>query len=116
MADTEHRDVYIAAAVGGVALVLIYLYMHSTPAQAAATDASGAALPSVVSTPPELPTPYTYNVEPYNPQPGIQIGATPTQNKSGCCDNCGPSSGSNYFNTTVAQFQTLMGYGAAAGA
>lgn len=119
MANTEHRDVYIAAAVGGVGLVLVLLYLWDQPA--AATNASGEALPSLVSTPPPGGTPYTYNIAPFDPTPGLP-GARNINTinapggAGGCCDQCGPRTGNAAFNNTVAQFMTLLGYGNAGGA
>lgn len=116
MAD-EKKDMYIAAAVGGVALVLIYLYLYSgsTPTQ---TNADGTSLPSTTETPAPGLNSYNYNIAPYNPQPGLQLAAQPltTGIGGGCCDTCGPSSGGSFQNVTAAQFNTLIGYGTQAGA
>lgn len=120
MTDTEHRDVYIAAAVGGVGLVLVLLYLFGNQAPVT-TNANGTALPSIgASSAPA--TPYTFNVPAYDPAPGIPYPRTSLPpntlpaNNNGCCDECGPSSGGGVFNNTVAQFMTLLGYGNAGGA
>ena len=120
MADTEKRDVYIAAAVGGVGLVLVLLYLwDQTPAPA--TNAQGEPLPSLVATPPAS-TPYNFNIAPFDPAPGIPY-ARPNINTinapggaGGCCDDCGPRNSAQYFNSTVSQFMTLLGYGNEGGA
>lgn len=119
MADTEHRDVYIAAAVGGVGFVLLMLYLYSgnSVPNAGALVADPASPTGVTVIPPSLPTPYTYNVPPYNPNPPIMFGANNTPaNSNSCCDTCGPTSGGQYFDTTVGQFMTLIGRGGEAGA
>lgn len=110
MTDKEHKDVYIAAAVGGVALILILLYMYGGTNTAAQT-----AEPSdAIATPPAAQTPYNYNVAPYQPGPPIQFGAATPANSNkagGCCDRCGPAIGNDIFSTSVAQFQTLISMG-----
>lgn len=120
MADTEHRDIYIAAAVGGVGLVLVFMYLQGvTPAQAESAVASAGSplLANAAITPPPDQTAYNYNVAPYTPRPPIQfppaIPAVQYQSNSGggFCNDCGPSTGSQYNDPTVAQFQTLIGNG-----
>lgn len=116
MTDKEHRDIYIAFAVGGVVFVLGMLYVHGgSQAATVAMDASGAPLPSAgTSVDQPALTPYNFNIEPYNPSPGIVFPANnlPANNgANGCCNSCGPQTGGQYFNSTVAQFQTLIGPG-----
>lgn len=120
---SEHRDIYIAAAVGGVGFVLLMLYLYNgnAPASAGGVVPDASSPTGVTVVPPSLPTPYTYNVTPYDPSPAIIYGATPAPansngNGSDCCggQTCGPiGGGGQYFDTTVAQFSTLMGTGAA---
>lgn len=111
MTKKEHNDVYIAAIVGGIALVLIWLYMQTGVAVAASlpdnTTAAGDTVPQ---------TPYNYNVAPYDPGPPISFAFPPVPtsgsdniNVGGCGCPCGPQNGGNNFNTTTSQFQTLMG-------
>ncbi len=117
MTDKEHSDIYIAAAVGGLGLILIYLYMHSSsqaasPAQASQTPVVAATEPAGVS------TPYNYNVAPYDPGPPIVFAAAPLPPPQpganiggGCCNDCGPANADHFNNTNVAQFATLLGLG-----
>lgn len=109
---------YIAAAVGGVALVLIFLYVKT---------------PVAVSQPGSLPdasqtigaadqNPYNYNIQPYGGDGPLNIPARgPISNQSnvggrnsggGCCDNCGTSQGSSYQNPGVLAFLKLLALGA----
>lgn len=125
MSDKEHRDFYIAAIVGGLGLVLIYLYMHAAPSALQVADTSGSTVPTaagVASAPPALSA-YNYNVAPYDPGPPIQFAfpaLAPISQPNitlgtpggGCCNKCGPSSGDSYNNNTVGQFATLIGTGA----
>jgi hypothetical protein len=99
MSKKEHRDIYIAAAVGGVALILIWLYLSSeTPTGSPLTQTAG----------PQ--TPYNYNVGPYTGQPAnIQLGGV---SSGQCCDKCGPNNGQDYNNVTASQFQALNQGGA----
>lgn len=108
MTSKEHRDVYIAAGVGGLGLVLILLYLfggtQTSLTQTPTTTPDLSAVPGAGD--------YTYNIAPYNPAPPINNAAPinfggATAPGGGCCDDCGPPSGSQYFNTSVAQFQTL---------
>lgn len=115
MTDKEHRDVYIAAAVGGLGLVLVLLYLFGGSAPvSAATNASGAALPTATETSPPGIDNYNYNIAPYNPAPLLPYGKSSiaANGGGGCCDDCGPDTGSQYNNVNVAQFQTLLGTGA----
>jgi len=117
MTEKEHRDVYIACAVGGVGfiLVLLYLFGGSQPASAA-TNADGASLPGVAATAPPGIDNYNYNIAPYNPDPLLPYGKSsiaPLASGGGCCDTCGPiGAGSQSMPPNVAQFQTLLGTGA----
>lgn len=125
MADTEHKDIYIAAAVGGVALVLVMLHVFSNQ-QPTATNAEGASLPLPGATTTGTPSTYNYNIAPFNPAPGIPypksslatntLPSVASPQNGGCCDQCGPSSGSGYFANSVAQYMTLIGFGNQAGA
>lgn len=113
----ENRDAMIAVAVGGVALVLILLYMKG--GAVGATNAEGEPLPALTSIQPPNANSYNYNVAPYNPDPGLSYGrsALPANNiGGGCCDNCGPQNGQTYNNVNIAQFMTLLGFGTAGGA
>lgn len=120
MNDAEHRDVYIAAAVGGVGLVLVLLYLfgNQTPVQ---LNADGTPLPSAGATAGPS-TPYTFNVPAYDPAPGIPFPRSSlppneiAQTGGGCCNACGPATGNQFFNSSVSQFMTLLGYGNAGGA
>jgi len=106
MTDTEKKDLYIAAAIGGLGLIVILAYIHSgtiTPAENNAADTLQGLEPT---------TPYNFNIQPYNPKPLI---TNPNQNIAAdnsdddcCCDGCGISNGAQYNNPTVAQFQTLI--------
>lgn len=114
MTEKEHKDVYIACAVGGVGLVLVLLYLFGGSSTAPALNAAGQPLQGVAeSNPPNIGSDYNYNIAPYTPNPLITYG---NQNKdaggSGCCDTCGPNNGSHFGNVNVAQFQTLLGVGA----
>lgn len=115
MTDKEHKDVYIAAAVGGLGLVLVLLYLFGGSAPAsAAENAAGDTLPSTTATAPPGLSDYNYNIAPYNPAPLIPNGRGAVDNVSagGCCDTCGPSTGQQYNLPNVAQFMTLLGTGA----
>jgi hypothetical protein len=126
MSDKEHRDVYIAAIVGGLGLVLIYLYMHSSPAQLQVADASGSNVPQAAGVAgASIPqNAYNYNVAPYDPGPPIQFAFPPIPGSQssggnitigapgGCCNQCGPRTGNAYNDNTTAQFSTLLGTGA----
>jgi len=110
MTKKEHKDVYIAAAVGGVALILIWLYLNTGTAVSATlpdnTSAAGDTVPQ---------TPYNYNVAPYQPGPPIQFAFPPIPDVGGgntniggsCGCPCGPD-GSNNFNVNTYQFQSLI--------
>lgn len=107
MADKEHRDLYIAAAVGGVGLILVLLYM-SGGAVASAPGPSA----DTAETAPAGQSDYNYNIAPYNPAPLITNGHSALPAVSGgCCDDCGPNTGSQYNNVNTAQFLTLLGTG-----
>lgn len=117
MTKEEKRDMYIAAGVGGVALILILLYIHSAP-QLEQT----ASLPDAT----EMQTagdqtPYNYNIQPYGGsgsplyvpsnglvQPG---GGSKSGSGSGCCDECGTSTGSSYQNPGVLAYLKLLALG-----
>lgn len=112
----EHRDVYIAAAVGGVGLILVLLYLFggNNPASAA-TNAAGTPIPGTTETAPPGVSDYNYNVAPFNASPVIPNGKSTVigaNSGGGCCNECGPSTGSQFNNPNVAQFQTLIGTGA----
>lgn len=104
-AKNEHRDGYIAAAVAGVVIILIMLYLFGGSQQASA-------LPAADATASPDQTPYNYNVAPYQPGPPIKV---PPRNLNlaggGCCDTCGTNQGSSYINPGVNQFLTLLGGG-----
>lgn len=106
MTDKEHRDVYIAAAVGGTVLVLLFMYMHgsNTPIATAGDVVPTADVASAGG------TPYNYNVQPYGGGALIQFASRilPSLGGGGCCDNCGPDSGGLYQNPGVAAFTTLI--------
>lgn len=124
MDGAEHRDVYIAAAVGGVGLVLVLLHMFGSNNAQPQLNADGTPLPSAAAAVSPSATPYTFNVPAYDPAPGIAYPrsslppntVTPASNAGGCCDTCGPQTGGQYFNSSVAQFMTLIGFGSQAGA
>lgn len=116
MTDSEKKDMYIAAGVGGVALILILLYVHSAPA-----IAGGAGdLPTLISTPPVDSTPYNYNILPYAGNGPLNIPANgrsgsdllgKTGDGSGCCDPC--SLGKQGVNNPgVSAFLRLLTLGA----
>jgi len=113
MTQKEHRDVYIAAGVGGLGLVLILLYLFG--GTQASIIQQPAATPDLSGVP--GPGDYNYNITPFDPAPPIS-NAKPiilggSSSGGGCCDECGPQTGGQYFNTDVAQFQTLNLGGAA---
>lgn len=109
MTDKEHRDVYIAAAVGGVGLVLVLLYLFGGASVATVPGSSA----DLTDTAPVGQSDYNYNVAPYNPAPIIANGRAALPGiGGGCCDNCGPSTGQQYNNVNTAQFLTLLGTGA----
>lgn len=109
MSDTEKKDIYIAAAVGGLGLVLILLYMHA----GTQTVQNGQELPA-----PNIPTSpaaseYNYNIAPYQPGPPITQPVPQTVGQiegGGCCDTCGFGG----TNVNVANYLTLLGTGEAA--
>lgn len=120
--DKEHRDVYIAFAVGGVGLVLILLYLLS-PGAAVATQAGNAGNTyndnPLIATQPPGASDYNYNVPGFDPGPPIQYtggnltGGSGSGSGSGCgCDAggvtiCGQATPGSNINT--AQFLTLLG-------
>ncbi|MDE2019748.1 MAG: hypothetical protein KGJ13_05390 [Patescibacteria group bacterium] len=122
MEGTEHRDIYIALGVGGVALVLIYLYLYS--GSNVPTGADGTPIPTAADT--SVPqTPYNYNVAPYNPplltpNPPQTLQPLNNVNQSNNCSGCSKASKCGSFNnsnpTSTYQYNTLVGYGADAGA
>jgi ABC-type amino acid transport substrate-binding protein len=119
--EREHRDLYIALGVGGVALILIFLYLYGGTQQPVATNSNGASLPGLTETPAADATPYTYNVQPYYPNPGIQYvpNNSNTNQASGGCGGCGKKNecfNASSNNCTTSQFMTLIGYGSNAGA
>lgn len=96
----EHRDVYIAAIIGGIVLILILLWLYAspTPAQQAAADDATAPAGSAVP-PPDLGGYTSYNIPPFNAGPtniGGNTNVTGLPNSGGCCDQCGPLGG-NYL-------------------
>lgn len=114
----EHRDAYIAAIVGGVALVLIYLYLHAgTNAIAADLGTPLGTQPVDASATPAAGSPYNYNVAPYDPGTPIQY-AFPSMfpsGESGCgCGGvsgitpCSPITGTNLYQVNVDQYQSLV--------
>ena len=121
----EHKDLYIALAVGGVTLVLVFLYMsqNSSITVTPATDTATTPATTTAEAPPPI-TPYNYNIEPYSPGPLLANAAPNVSNNvtiggngngcSGCANkkNCGPLNGNAPDNCTVAQYQTLMDTGA----
>jgi hypothetical protein len=117
MTDKEQKDLYIAAGVLGVGILAIFLISNHTAAVAAAADPTNTAAPaSLTDAPPPLPTPYNYNIAPYNNAPAIKAVQNPSSsNNGGCCDNCGPINGNKFNNPGVPQYNTLMGFGADAG-
>lgn len=113
MTAKEHRDVYIAAGVGGLGLVLILLYLFGGTQSALIQQP--AATPDLSGVP--GPGDYNYNITPYDPAPPISNAAPinfggNSAPGGGCCDDCGPQTGAQYFNPTVAQYQTLQQGGA----
>lgn len=107
----EHRDVYIAAIVGGIVLILILLWLYASPAaaqQAAQDDATAPA--GVDSTPPDLGGYTSYNIPPFNAgntNIGGNSNVTGLPNTGdGCCDKCGPAGGT-YLTTN--QFLAAVG-------
>lgn len=125
MNDKEQRDVYIAVAVGGVALVLVLFYLtggknQGVVIQGQPSDGNGVSPVNVTT--PEIPqSEYNYNITPFTSElPIIQSRlGPPVQTSSGCggcggsggVNHCGPISAGNNFNTTIAQFLTLMQMG-----
>jgi hypothetical protein len=110
MTDTEKRDLYIAAAVGGIGLVIVFLYLHA----GTIVSQNGQQIPSTVPAATPAQTAYNYNIAPYNPAPPLTVASPQSigdfANSGGCCDSCGFGS----TNVDVANFTTLMGTGAAA--
>lgn len=113
--DKEHRDVYIALAVGGLGLILILLWLFTPTGAVASETGAGDTYNLLTGTMPPGANDYNYNVPPFNPGPPITI-AQPTipGSTSGNCGcsgassvSCGQMTGSNPVN--VAQFQTLIG-------
>lgn len=117
MTDKEHKDIYIACAVGGVGLILVLMYLFGGSTPSAALNADGTPLPtSTAQVQPGL-TDYNYNIAPYNPAPVIPNAKSVLPSNiiplgGGCCDTCGPDTGSQYNQPNVAQFMTLIGTGA----
>lgn len=116
MTDKEKRDAYIAAAVGGVALVLIYLYIHSAPLIAGGAGT----LPDATQTAGLDQNPYNYNIQPYGGDGPLNIPArgpisTNYNNlgggSGGCCDACGTKTGSSYQNPGVLAYLKLLALG-----
>lgn len=114
MTDKEKRDAYMAAGIGGVALILILLYIHSAPAVAA----GGGDLPSVTAMPPVDSTPYNYNIAPYGGTGPLNIPAHGRSgqdllgngNGGGCCDPCAGNK-QGYQNPGVSAFLRLLALG-----
>lgn len=126
MTDKEHRDFYIAAAVGGLGLIILLLYLFGGQNYIAppVTDTQSS-IPNLASLPPPDMTDYNYNIAPYSPFPPIKyVGGNIVNNPggggtisgppggpgsgNGCCSSCGPS-GQQNSNMTTAIFQTLIG-------
>ncbi len=118
MTDHEKRDMYIAAAVGGVALVLILLYIK-TP-----TAGQPVQLPEAAETLASAgdQNPYNYNIQPYGGSgsplyvPGSGLvkppGSGSGSGRGGCCDECGTGQGSSYENPGVLAYLKLLAMGA----
>ena len=106
---------YIAAAVGGVVLVLIFLYVKAPVAVSGPGN-----LPDATQTAGVDQTPYNYNIQPYGGDGPLNIPARgPITNQNiggrnsggGCCNNCGTSTGSDYQNPGVLAFLKLLALG-----
>lgn len=116
MTKEEKRDMYIAAGVGGVALILILLYVYSAPA-----PEQVASLPDATEMQTVDQSPYNYNIQPYGgsgsplyvPANGTvkPIGGQSSNNGS-CCDECGTGTGSRYENPGVLAYLKLLALGA----
>jgi hypothetical protein len=105
MTDHEKRDVYIAFGIGGIALILILLYVFGGTANPVTEDGA------IVPYPDKAYSPYDYNIQPYQ-SPGAIGNPTPKAiGNGGCCDACGPYNGATYNNVNTYQFKTLLGYG-----
>ncbi len=110
----EHRDVYIAAIIGGIVLLLLLLYVWgaSVPASAA-TPGNEPILPDSVGGVPGLGgDAYNYNIPAYNG--GAPVGNTgntyfglPANSNNNCCDACGPG-GTSPVNVAPWLFSNLL--------
>ena len=117
MTDKEKRDAYIATAIGGVVLVLLFMYVKSAPL----VEGGAGTLPDVsASAAPIDQTPYNYNIQPYGGDGPLNIparGPITTQNiggrnsGGGCCDACGTTQGSSYQNPGVLAYLKLLALG-----
>lgn len=116
MTHEEKRDMYIAAAVGGVALILILLYIKTPP-----TLEQPAALPDATQTAVGDQNPYNYNIQPYGgsgsplyvpPNGALRPGGN-SSGDGGCCNKCGTGTGSP-DNPGVLAYLKLLTLGAAA--
>jgi len=109
MTQKEHKDIYIASAIGGLGLVLIWLYLYGGTSVALAVPEDQQTAPPLADT-----SPYNYNVAPYDPGPPISFAFPPIPDVGGgstgigCGCGCGPDTGQQYFNPNVAQYQTLI--------
>ena len=118
MTKEEKRDMYIAAAVGGVALILILLYV-GTPEAVAQTASLPDATEAMTA---GESNPYNYNIQPYGgsgsplyvpPNGTVQPGGVRGGNYGGgCCDQCGTGTGSSYENPGVLAYLKLLALGA----
>jgi hypothetical protein len=109
MTTEEKRDAWIAAAVGGFVLVMIYLYLYGGTTQAVVQPPQDTGVAPGLVSPPLDSTPYNYNVTPYSPAAPIQFGFPPPANTNGgCCQQCATANG---FGVNVQQFSTLLGTG-----
>lgn len=117
MTSEEKRDMYIAAAVGGVALVLILLYIH-TPPQLEQTATLPDATQSAADTGEQ--TPYNYNVQPYGgsgspfyvpPAGAVSRPANSNVSGGGCCDPCASNKGPD--SPGITAYLKLLALGAA---
>ena len=114
MTEMEKKDLYIAAGVGGLALVVIFAIIHASGPQVLTPADTAAQLPTADGLNTPLPSAYNYNVVPYQPAPLAKnapvVLGQPAVSGGGdcCCDDCGVSNGAEYNNPNVQQFQTLI--------
>jgi hypothetical protein len=118
MTKEEKRDMYIAAAVGGVALVLILLYIKTPPdaGQPASLPEPAATLAGAGDQ-----NPYNYNIQPYGgsgsplyvPSNGlVKPPGSGNGSGGGCCNECGTGEGGSYENPGVLAYLKLLAMGA----